>query len=107
MSVGIHHETPLIESLALSRGLAGRVWLKMEALQPCGSFKAPEISRTFEVVPHVVSDRQAVEACLSFADDHRVVVEPACGAALSLVYQNVAALQTAENILLIVCGGVG
>jgi L-serine/L-threonine ammonia-lyase len=36
----IHVETPLIESLALSRRVSGRVWLKMEALQPCGSFKA-------------------------------------------------------------------
>src|SRR5262245_3354719 len=69
--------------------------------------EALEVSRAFKVVPQVVSDREAVEACLSFADDHRVVVEPACGAALSLVYQNVAALQTVENILVIVCGGVG
>src|SRR5262245_11888492 len=36
----IHVETPLIESLALSRRVPARVWLKMEALQPCGSFKA-------------------------------------------------------------------
>jgi L-serine/L-threonine ammonia-lyase len=36
----IHIETPLIESRALSRRVPGRVWLKMEALQPCGSFKA-------------------------------------------------------------------
>ena len=40
MSVGLHFETPLIESLPLSRYVSGRVWLKMEALQPCGSFKA-------------------------------------------------------------------
>jgi len=41
MSVSrLHIETPLIESLALSRRVPGRVWLKMEALQPCGSFKA-------------------------------------------------------------------
>src|SRR3954453_16207196 len=36
----IHVGTPLIESLPLSRRVPGRVWLKMEALQPCGSFKA-------------------------------------------------------------------
>ena len=54
-----------------------------------------------------MTDRQAIEACLLFADDHRVVVEPACGAALALAYQNVAALQAVGNILLIVCGGVG
>jgi L-serine/L-threonine ammonia-lyase len=69
--------------------------------------QALEVSRTFKVVPYVVTDRQAIDACLLFADDHRVVVEPACGAALALVYQNVAALQAVGNILLIVCGGVG
>ena len=36
----LHLETPLIESLALGRRVSQRVWLKMEALQPCGSFKA-------------------------------------------------------------------
>jgi L-serine/L-threonine ammonia-lyase len=69
--------------------------------------RALEVSRTFKVVPHVVTDREAVEACLSFADDHRVVVEPACGAALALAYKNVDALNDAEDILLIVCGGAG
>jgi L-serine/L-threonine ammonia-lyase len=69
--------------------------------------QALEVSRAFKVVPCVVTDRQAIEACLAFADDHRVVVEPACGAALALAYQGIAQLQTSENILLIVCGGVG
>ena len=69
--------------------------------------RALEVARTFRVVPYVVSDREAVEACLLFADDHRVVVEPACGAALALVYQGVAALREVETILLIVCGGAG
>src|SRR5438046_727845 len=36
----IHVQTPLLESLPLSRRVSSRVWLKMEALQPCGSFKA-------------------------------------------------------------------
>ena len=35
----LHIETPLIESLPLSAGVRGHVWLKMEALQPSGSFK--------------------------------------------------------------------
>src|SRR6185295_159172 len=39
----LHLATPLLESLALSRCVSGRVWLKMEALQPCGSFKARDI----------------------------------------------------------------
>jgi L-serine/L-threonine ammonia-lyase len=35
----LHIETPLIESLSLAQKVKGRVWLKMEALQPTGSFK--------------------------------------------------------------------
>ena len=35
----LHIETPLIESRALSACPQRRVWLKMEALQPPGSFK--------------------------------------------------------------------
>ena len=35
----LHIETPLIESLKLIKKVKGKVWLKMEALQPSGSFK--------------------------------------------------------------------
>jgi len=69
--------------------------------------KALEVSGEMEVVPCIVSDREALDACLQFADDHRVVVEPACGAALALAYKGEAVLRQAGNVLLIVCGGVG
>jgi L-serine/L-threonine ammonia-lyase len=69
--------------------------------------QALEVSRRFKVLPQVVTDREAVDACLRFADDHRVVVEPACGAALALAYNGVAVLREARDILLIVCGGAG
>jgi L-serine/L-threonine ammonia-lyase len=69
--------------------------------------QALEVSRRLEVAPHVVTDREAVDACLRFADDHRVVVEPACGAALALAYQGVQVLREARDILLVVCGGSG
>ncbi len=55
----------------------------------------------------VVSDHSAVEACLRFADEQRVIVEPACGAALSLLYDHADALEGAASILVIVCGGAG
>lgn len=55
----------------------------------------------------LVSDRQATDACYHFANDHRVLVEPACGAALSACYTNNSALQQLESILVIVCGGIG
>src|SRR5215471_13001388 len=41
----LHIETPLIESRPLSAGSERRVWLKMEALQPTGSFKLRGIGR--------------------------------------------------------------
>ncbi len=69
--------------------------------------KALEVSTQFKVVPRVVTDQEALDACLQFADDHRVVVEPACGAALALAYMGEGALQQGGNVLLIVCGGAG
>lgn len=42
--IDLHIKTPLIESLSLGRKLGANVWLKMEALQPCGSFKIRGIS---------------------------------------------------------------
>lgn len=59
------------------------------------------------IIPWVMSDRAAVDACLRFADDHRVLVEPACGAALSAVYERAAPLADADSVAVIVCGGAG
>lgn len=59
------------------------------------------------ITPWVVSDRAAVDACLRFADDHRVLVEPACGAALATVYNGAAPLSGRSPVLVIVCGGAG
>ena len=54
----------------------------------------------------VVSDAAAVRACLRFMDDHRVVVEPACGASLAVAYDAAQPLGECRNVLVIVCGGV-
>lgn len=59
------------------------------------------------IVPWVISDRAAVDACLRFADDHRVLVEPACGAALAAAYLRAPALAGHDPVVIIVCGGVG
>jgi L-serine/L-threonine ammonia-lyase len=64
-------------------------------------------SRRREIRPWVVSDRAAVDACFKFADDHRVLVEPACGASLSAVYDRAEPLRNAGPVLVIVCGGAG
>ncbi|MFJ3483150.1 pyridoxal-phosphate dependent enzyme [Pseudomonas sp. NPDC090202] len=52
----------------------------------------------------VVSDADALDACERFLTDHRLLVEPACGAALSLGYSP-AALEKYNDVLIVVCGG--
>ncbi|SHG54343.1 pyridoxal-phosphate dependent enzyme [Massilia sp. CF038] len=63
-------------------------------------------ARTHGVRSVVLSDAAAVAACIRFMDDQRVVVEPACGAALAAVYGAVPQLDGCHNVLVIVCGGV-
>ncbi|AMP02260.1 serine dehydratase-like protein [Collimonas arenae] len=54
-----------------------------------------------------VSDAQAVSACLAFADQMRILVEPACGAALAVAYQRLPELMPYKRPLIVVCGGIG
>ncbi|MFJ2988052.1 pyridoxal-phosphate dependent enzyme [Collimonas sp. NPDC087041] len=54
-----------------------------------------------------VSDAQAVSACLAFADQMRILVEPACGAALAVAYQQPPELTPYKRPLIVVCGGIG
>jgi len=54
-----------------------------------------------------VTDRQAVDACLRFLDDHRVLVEPACGAALATLYEGNDWLKGKGPVLVEICGGAG
>lgn len=39
-----------------------------------------------DVLSYVCSDSEAIDACVKFATDHRMLVEPACGAALAPLY---------------------
>lgn len=68
-----------------------------------------EWSQHRKITPLVVTDLQAITACTRFVNDHRALVEPACGAPLSVVYEleKFPALQSAKSILVIVCGGIG
>lgn len=68
----------------------------------------------YSILSEVVEDKDAVMACLRFADDHRTLVDPACGAALSLAYsgrlKEMMRNREISNgyngyILFIVCGG--
>jgi L-serine/L-threonine ammonia-lyase len=70
------------------------------------SEQAFEWTRRHEVVSATVTDAQAVRACLDVAKEHRLIVEPACGAAVAVARQRaVPVLQKARNVLVILCGG--
>lgn len=64
-------------------------------------------TKRHRIIPWIVTDRAAVKACQRFADEHRVLVEPACGASLSAVYDNAQSLAGLSPIVVIVCGGAG
>ncbi len=68
--------------------------------------QALDWTRRHDIQSVVVSDRDAVTSCLRFLDDHRVLVEPACGAALAAVYDPIEAVRKRKEVLVIVCGGV-
>jgi len=54
----------------------------------------------------LVNDHSAVTACEGFLSDHRVLVEPACGASLAIPYDQPEALHSFKTVLVVVCGGV-
>lgn len=85
-----------IESIAKSLG----------ATTPSASAVDAALARG-NVAPYVVTDADAVAACVAFLNERRVLVEPACGAALAAVYgESVpAALENRRCVVVEVCGG--
>jgi L-serine/L-threonine ammonia-lyase len=69
--------------------------------------QALKVAQTSPVESVVTTDARAVQAALQFADEMRTLVEPACGASLSLVYDNHPSIARFERIVVIVCGGTG
>lgn len=94
LAAGAPVELPRIASIATSLGA------RQVARQ------AFELAVSRPVTSMVVSDHAAVSACLRFMDDQRVVVEPACGASLAVVYARAPELARFKKLLVIVCGGV-
>jgi len=91
---GRHVELPAITSIATSLG----------AKRVCEN--AFLLTRTHDVRSHVVSDLDALDACERFLIDHRILVEPACGASLAAVYNaEPGILQDFATPLIVVCGG--
>jgi L-serine/L-threonine ammonia-lyase len=71
------------------------------------ALKAFEWSQQHPVRSVVVTDDAAIRACLDFADEHKCIVEPACGASLSMAYGNHPVLGNTNRVAIIVCGGIG
>ncbi len=67
--------------------------------------KAVQWSKEHPIRSNLVSDQSALSACERFLADHRVLVEPACGASLALVYENASVLEEFTTVLVVVCGG--
>ena len=69
-----------------------------------------DITKQQKVVSCLVEDKDTVKAMQLFLEHHRVLVEPACGASLSLIYTRQDLLQplqlaTEDTIVVVVCGG--
>ncbi|OLU26447.1 pyridoxal-phosphate dependent enzyme [Pseudomonas sp. PA27(2017)] len=93
ISAGQLVEIPAVSGVATS----------LAAKQVCR--RAYELSKERPVIPVQVTDREAVDACSAFLNDHRILVEPACGASLAALYGNKMPLNKVSNVLVIVCGG--
>lgn len=85
---------PAITSIATSLG-ARRV-----------ADEALRLAQDHPTISLTVSDREATDACLRFADAMRVMVEPACGAALAALSVHEARLAQFKRPLIEVCGGI-
>eukprot|EP00930_Biecheleria_cincta_P039565 TRINITY_DN27191_c0_g1_i2.p2 TRINITY_DN27191_c0_g1~~TRINITY_DN27191_c0_g1_i2.p2 ORF type:complete len:149 (-),score=26.33 TRINITY_DN27191_c0_g1_i2:83-529(-) len=89
---------PAIDSVAKSLGAKTVSQKVFECCRELG----PDRVSTF-----VMSDAAAITACARFAADHRILVEPACGAGLAAVYEKSSALEGCKTVVVEVCGGSG
>ncbi|NWU11788.1 SDSL protein, partial [Cephalopterus ornatus] len=75
--------------------------------------RALQCAQECQIISQVVDDREAVGAVEQFLDDERMLVQPACGAALATLYtgrlqrlQHEGKLQTPlGSVVVVVCGG--
>ena len=66
-----------------------------------------DLAREHQIISVVVSDAQAVQACIRFADTTRVLVEPACGASIAALDVHASIFARFKSPLIEVCGGMG
>ncbi|MEL6539009.1 MAG: pyridoxal-phosphate dependent enzyme [Bacteroidota bacterium] len=65
-----------------------------------------DLAQEFAVTPWVMPDEEAIQGARLFLDEYNTLVEPACGAALSIAYLHPEVLQGMEKVVVIACGGV-
>lgn len=92
LSAGTAVTLPAIDSLALTLG----------AKRVCD--RSVQWASEHPVTPWQCTDAQAVAACSAFLDDHRILVEPACGAGLAAIYADRGPL-AGRSVVVVVCGG--
>lgn len=99
---------------ALARSLAANKRITLDAITSIATSLGAQqvceqafvLAKQHPVRSVVVSDQAAVQACERFLDDHRMLVEPACGASLAVAYGHTGIFEDAANVLVVVCGGV-
>jgi L-serine/L-threonine ammonia-lyase len=98
---------------ALNKSLTANKLLPVEKIETiAASLGANKIAqRAFEylgshsIKSHVIDDRKAALACKQFYDLTNIWVEPACGTSLDVIFNN--EYSDYQNVLVIVCGGIG
>lgn len=65
------------------------------------------LARVHAIRSCIVSDARAVRGCVDLLDEHRLLTEPACGAAIAALDEVNAMAPQAKRIAVVVCGGVG
>ncbi|XP_070618107.1 uncharacterized protein [Erythrolamprus reginae] len=106
----LHVQTPLRESIHSPSWLASKVYLKLECAQPTSSFKIRGIGNFCKTLVLKSGGTQTEQL---ECNDEKILVEPACGAALAIVYSGrVQKLQAEgkltprlDSLVVIVCGG--
>lgn len=92
---------PSIDSIATS---LGALQVSETAIERSRNHQAKSLGT---VTTAICTDAEAVDACLQFARDHRMLVEPACGAALAVLYSPRLRQGVEGPIVVQVCGGSG
>ncbi|CAD5120966.1 DgyrCDS9511 [Dimorphilus gyrociliatus] len=78
------------------------------ALRVCEGLYDAYAKQTIPIKPYLVSDKDSIVAIRKFLDDHRIFVEPACGATLAALYsKEINLAPKGGKIVAIVCGGAG